>query len=153
MIPEINGAVICWYLCEEISTASPSGFFKSIILEHDKPSEGAEVSANDIGSHHVEHLLLRLQVVHEAGEQQKDHARYGKKVELMGHEGGVRVLHAPCTLITSIAFVFLKHHEIPKHSCENQHKYVVDRSDLLGDNLVHVAIKVFFKLTDAFLVL
>ena len=70
----------------------------------------------------------------------------------MSHKRGVRVLHSPGRLITGVAFVFLQHNKVGEDCCENQDENVVDRSDFLGDYLVYVSIKVFFQLTDAFLV-
>ena len=70
LVPEVYGAIIGWYLCEIVATASSARFLEPVVLEHAEPGESAEVGADDVWSHHVEHLFLSLQVVHEARKQE-----------------------------------------------------------------------------------
>ena len=58
LIPQVNGAVVRWYLREKVSGASAPCFFKPKELQGDKPDESAKVGADHVWSHHVKHHLF-----------------------------------------------------------------------------------------------
>ena len=89
MVAQINCAVIGGDLCKKVSGACTSCLFEPIELQEYKPCESAQISGNDIGPHHIEHLLLTLQIVHECTQKQKDHACNRQEMELVSHKNGV----------------------------------------------------------------
>lgn len=85
LISEVYCVEGLWHRGQVVAGAGPSGWLEPEVLKGDEPGEGQQVGDDHVWSHHLEHAVLALQVVHEHGNEEQDQSTIRKKIKLLSH--------------------------------------------------------------------